>query len=50
MSIYVVRSDNGLPSNVKGKPKIGNLTIDASISETHKFDSIVPEYAVEHGY
>jgi hypothetical protein len=50
MSIFIVRAGNGtVVTGLQSKPSIGSIELDASISETHSFESIVPEYPVEDG-
>jgi len=41
-------SKTGMPEGKK--PKISNLEIDASINETHVFESEVPQYTTEEGF
>ncbi len=49
MSIFLVRSATGGISQLATKAQIGLIQLDASIDETHKFESLVPEYPVEDG-
>lgn len=49
MGIYIVKNTSGNTSVLQGRPQIGNIELDASISENHSFSSSAPQYAVEDG-
>ncbi len=49
MGIYIIRDTNGNVSSLQEKPQIGDIELDASISETHSFSAEAPQFTVETG-